>query len=295
MAHSDAVRAAVRTGWLRTPDELTPLGAGETARTWAVLAGGQRFVAKLVAGRDRANVEAGLSAAEQLRTRDIEAGAPVRTADGALSVALDSGLLVLLRHVPGRPLDPADPLDQQWWGDLLGRVHRALDGFSHPGLRRWHWLRPDAAHLDLEPWLRPAVADAVAALAKLAVTDQLTYGVLHGEPVAEALRMDHDTGRTGLIEWGAAATGPLVYDLAAAVAAAGGPDRAAELLDGYAAAGPVPREEIDSALPVLLRFRYAERADRIARRLAAGDGADAEADRAALAAARAALAGTPSG
>jgi len=287
VAYEDRILAALRTGWHRTPDTLavqpgaatTPPGVDSGARTWDVVVGDERFVAKLVHPATRATFEAGLAAAEHLRTCGVDAGAPVRTADGATTVTIDQGILALLRHVPGRPLEPDDPLDQQWWGDLLGTVHRALDGFSHPGLVRWHWVRPDAPHLELEPWLRPAVTEAVAVLTKLAVTDQLTYGVLHGEPAAEAFRMDVDTGRTGLIHWGSAATGPLAYDLAAAVIDAGGPARAPELLDGYAAAGPVPRDEVDAALPVLLRFRHAVLADRFARRVAdarerGGDPAD---------------------
>jgi Ser/Thr protein kinase RdoA (MazF antagonist) len=273
VASEDRILAALRTGWHRSPTTLALQTGGPSGRTWEVTAGDQRFIAKLVPLAARQQFEAGLAAAEHLRTNGVNAGAPVRTADGAATVIIDDGVLAVLRHVPGRPLDAEDPLDQQWWGDLLGTVHRALAGFGHPGLVRWHWVRPDAPHLDVEPWLRPAITDAVAALTKLAVTDQLSYGVLHGEPVADAFRMDVDTGRTGLIEWGSAATGPLMYDVAAAVIDAGGPAAAAELLDGYATAGPVPREEIDSALPVLQRFRHAVRADRFARRLAAARGA----------------------
>jgi homoserine kinase type II len=64
---------------------------------------------------------------------------------------------------------------------------------------------------------------------------------------------------------GACGTGPLVYDVAAAVLYAGGPERAAELLDGYRTAGPVAADELDAALPVLLRLRWAVLADRSAR------------------------------
>jgi homoserine kinase type II len=122
--------------------------------------------------------------------------------------------------------------------------------------------------------VRPAVTGAVEAMAKLSVTDQLSYGVLHGDPAPDAFRLDVGTGRTGLIGWEASARGPLAYDVASAVMYAGGPDLADELLDGYLAAGPVPRDELDAALPTLLRFRYAVQADHFARRVWAGDGAD---------------------
>jgi homoserine kinase type II len=178
----------------------------------------------------------------------------------------------VLRRAPGRALDGRDPVDQQFWGDRLGAVHRALQGFQHPGLRRWKLLDPDAPHLAVQPWVRPAVADAVTAMTRLTVTDRLTYGVLHGDPAPEIFVVDPATGRAGLLDCGAGGTGPLLYDVAAAVLYAGGKERASELLDGYLAAGPVEEDELRAALPVMLRFRWAVHADRAARRLAAGDG-----------------------
>jgi hypothetical protein len=72
-----------------------------------------------------------------------------------------------------------------------------------------------------------------------------------------------------------------VYDVAAAVVYAGGPDQSAELLDGYLAASPVGQDELDAALPVLLRFRWAVQADWAARRLTTdGEGARESLDRA---------------
>jgi Ser/Thr protein kinase RdoA (MazF antagonist) len=272
VAFVDPIGPLIRSVWNRNPDELTPLPGGLHIRAWLVTARGERFVAKLARRADRAQFEAGLSALDHLGSRRVVAGTPVRTADGSLCAVTDAGVLALLRGVPGRPLDGTDPLDQQWWGDHLGAVHRKVHDFTHPGLTPWHWLRPDAAHLGVEPWLRPAIREAVAALTKLSVTDRLTYGVLHGDPTPRAFVMDIQTGRTGLLHWGAAGTGPLAYDVAAAVLYAGGLPAATELLDGYAAAGPVPRDELEAALPVMLRFRWAVQADWHARHLADGDG-----------------------
>jgi homoserine kinase type II len=278
VAYTDRVRSALRAGWHRPPDRLTPLTAASTTRGFQACVGDRRYVARLVTAGGRPAVEAGLAAVEHLAARGLPVGRPVRAVDGMLAVAVPEGAVALLRDVPGRPLDACDPLDQHWWGDLLGRVHRETAGFEHAGLLRWHWVRPGVPYLDLEPWLRPAVADAVAAVTRLTVTDQLTYGVLHGDPLAGTFRMDLTTGRTGMVGWGPAATGPLVYDVAAAVIDAGGPAAAADLLDGYTAAGPVTRDEIEAALPVLLRFRWAVQADWCARRLRAA--ADRAADRA---------------
>ena len=236
-----------------------------------------------VAGQAR--LLAGLAVAEHLAHAGFPTGRPVRAADGAVVVLVDEGVVAVVRDVPGRPLDPNDPLDQQWWGDMLGAAHRALTGFGDPRVTRLARLNPEGAHLDIAPWLRPTVLGALAAVTRLTVTDQLTYGVLHGDPAPDVFRIDPETGRTGLVDWRAAATGPLVYDLAAAVGYAGGMAAAAELIDGYLAAAPVPAEEAEAALPVLLRYRLAERLDALAR-AARGGGAP---DWAALAATRSAI------
>ena len=93
-------------------------------------------------------------------------------------------------------------------------------------------------------------------MTRLTVTDRLTYGVLHGDPAPEIFLVDPATGRAGLLDCGASGTGPLLYDVAAAVVYAGGTETSAELLDGYLAAGPVGRGRAarraagDAALPV---------------------------------------------
>ncbi|MDI1466347.1 phosphotransferase [Catellatospora sp. KI3] len=271
MLADDTFRATLRTAWHVQPDGFTPLSGGMTSTTVSVTACGATYVAKAVRPGQKAQFEAGLAAAEHLSRRGVDSGAPLRTADGALTVPVGDHVVALLRHVSGRELDAADPLDQQWWGDRLGAVHLALRDFRHPGLPAWHWVRPDAPHLGVEDWIRPAVTAAVNALTKLQVTDRLTYGALHGDPYHGAFLLDPATGRIGVIDWGSAVAGPLMYDVASAVMYAGGPDRAGELLAGYAATGVVPRAEIEASLDVLLRFRWAVQADYFAARLTTGD------------------------
>ncbi|WP_122977020.1 phosphotransferase enzyme family protein [Actinoplanes teichomyceticus] len=283
MPEDDIVRTVLRDQWHLVPTAITELPMAMMSRGWEVTAGSERYVARLVDTAARLPVEAGLAAAEHLRGVRIEAGEPVRTLAGALTVETARGALAVLRRPPGRHLDGADPVDQQWWGERLGAVHRALQDFRHPGLRPWQLLDPEAAHLDAESWLRPAVTAAVTAATRLTVTDRLTYGVLHGDPAPEVFVLDVSTGRSGLLHCGAGGTGPLVYDVAAAVLYAGGPDRAGELLDGYRAAGPVAGDELEAALPVLLRLRWAVLAERSALRGC----------RRGLAAARAALGSMP--
>ena len=276
MPDDDLLRSLLRDQWHLVPGEITALDGGLLSRAWEATAGDDRYLVRLVDPPARQPVEAGMAAAECLRGRGIAVGVPVRTLAGALTAATPDGALAVLRRVPGRPLTGGDPVDQQWWGDRLGAVHRALQHFHHPGLRAWGLPGPDAPHLSVRPWLRPAVTDAVTATKRLTVTDRLTYGVLHGDPAPADFVIDPATGRAGLLDCGASGTGPLVYDVAAAVVYAGGTAASAEFLDGYLAAGPVGPDELDAALPVLLRLRWAVKADVGARRLAAApDDADA--------------------
>jgi homoserine kinase type II len=256
----DLLRSTLRGYWHLAAAEITRLPGGLLSQAWEVTAGDECYLARFSrAGRPA--VEAGLAAADHLRLRGVAAGQPVRTLGGALTVEGRSGTLAVLRRVAGRTLRGGDPVDQQWWGDRLGAVHRELQDFAHPGLARWNRLDPEAPHLEIEPWLRAAVAEAATAATRLTVTDRLTYGVLHGDPAPEDFVVDPATGRAGVLDCGASGTGPLVLDVAAAVVYAGGPEAAAEMLDGYLAAGPVRHDELDAALPVLLRFRWAMQAD----------------------------------
>ncbi|WP_433377312.1 phosphotransferase enzyme family protein [Actinoplanes sp. CA-142083] len=282
MPDDDLVRSTLRDQWHLSPGEITALPEEVLSHGWEIVAGAERYVCRLAEPGARQPVEAGLIAAEHLRLRDIVAGEPVRTLGGGLTAETPAGALALLRRVPGRRLEGRDPVDQQWWGDRLGVVHKALQHFHHPGLRPWQPLDPHAPHLTAEPWLRGAVADALGAVTRLTVTDRLTYGVLHGDPAPSSFVVDPGTGRAGLLDCGASGVGPLVYDVAAAIGYAGGPANATEFLDGYLAAGPVGRDEVEVALPVLLRLRWAVRADRAARR---GDGTTLERAKEALEAA----------
>lgn len=267
----DLLQSTLRDQWHLVAAEITALPGGLLSHGWEVTAGGERFVARLTDPAARHPVEAGLAAAGHLRGGGIEAGEPLRTLAGGLTAETSAGALAVLRRAPGRILDGRDPVDQQFWGDRLGAVHSRLQGFHHPGLRPWNLLNPEAAYLAIEPWLRPAVTEAVTAMTRLTVTDRLTYGVLHGDPAPEIFLVDPATGRAGLLDCGASGTGPLLYDVAAAVLYAGGTETSAELLDGYLAAGPVTGDELHAALPVMLRFRWAVQADWSARRLAHGE------------------------
>jgi hypothetical protein len=114
--------------------------------------------------------------------------------------------------VPGHPLDPADPIDQQWWGERLAAVHQHLVDERFCGPSCLALGTPDRPHFDREPWLRQAVSEAVRALDRLQGTDRLTFGALHGNPSAQSFLLDRDTARVGVVGWGSACSGPIPVD-----------------------------------------------------------------------------------
>lgn len=288
MPEPEILRSALREQWHLPGAEITARDGARLTEGWEVTALGERYLARLA---ERPQLEAGLTANQRLRAKGISAGEPVRTLAGTLTGETACGTLAVLRRAPGRTLDGRDPIDQQFWGDRLGAVHRRLQRFQHPGLRPFRPLDPEAAHLRDEPWLREATRAAATALTRLTVTDRLTYGVLHGDPAPDVFVIDPATGRAGLLDCGAIGVGPLLYDVAAAILYAGGEHT--ELLDGYLAAGPVTADELHAGLPVLLRYRWAVQADWAARRLFEGAAAGGPYEKRMLSEARRALTSPP--
>lgn len=254
----DAVRRAVATHWDLAGAMVTPHDGGMNSATWFVSHGDRRWVAKSVPAEHASDLAGGLAVAAMLDNT----GAPAPARDGRLVVTVDGLPLALLTWVPGRPLTAGD---QPLIGTTLAGIHRRLRGRDVPGAHRFHWVDPRAAHLGIEPWLRPAVAAAVDGLS----THDMTTGLLHTDPAPEAF-LEED-GVCGLIDWAWALRGPLLYDLATAVMYVGGLDAAGPLLAAYAEAGVLPPVEVDRGLRPMLRFRYAVQADYFAKRIVAGD------------------------
>jgi Ser/Thr protein kinase RdoA (MazF antagonist) len=185
--------------------------------------------------------------------------------DGRTVVTAGGAPLALLTWVPGEPLDAGD---QTLIGATLAAVHHGLESFDLPAARRFHWIDADAPHLGVRPWVRPAVAAAVRAYARLG---PLTWGLLHTDPAPDAFRYDRETGVCGVIDWSVGLSGPLLYDLASAAMYVGGLDPAGRLIDAYLRAGPLTADEVRRGLATMLRFRLAVQADYFARRIVADD------------------------
>lgn len=264
----DRIEAIVARNWRLAEASLTPHHAGMNSATWLVDQGSRRWVAKAVPLDEQPGFPGGLAVAAIVDTAGIPSGAPLPTPDGRLAIAVDGWFVGLLTWVEGTPLTGSDAHQQHVLGPTLAAVHRALLGRSVPESTAFRPIDPSAPHLDLEPWLRPAVADALAATEDIAPS--LRHGLLHTDPAPEAFRVVPD-GRFGLIDWDRAVVGPLLYDVASAVMYLGGEQRATAFLDAYLDAGPLDRDELDRGLPTLRRFRWAVQADYFARRIATHD------------------------
>ncbi|MGI5215230.1 phosphotransferase enzyme family protein [Plantactinospora sp. CA-290183] len=255
--------------WGIAEAEVAELSGGMNSRTWLVRGRSGRWVAKLVP-HDRGDaLRAGLRLAAVVESAGIETGAPRPTLDGAVVVGIRQGWLALLAWVAGTPLR-GDPGAQPLIGETLARAHTALAGVRAQGLAAWHWVDPTAPHLDVEPWVRDAVSAGVRQWESIAGLPH-TWGGLHGDPAPDAFRFRATDRRCGLIDWGSAVYGPLLYDLASAVMYVGGPEAAGALIDSYRASGPLGGQEIEVGLSRMVRFRWAVQADYFARRLRAGD------------------------
>jgi Ser/Thr protein kinase RdoA (MazF antagonist) len=235
---------ALRAAWHLAADDCAP-SVDASDSEWTVTIRDVAHAIWAVPAVAKTSLQASVAACDALDACGIGVGQVIRTATGMRTATVTAAgrapvEMVVRRDPPGRPLDAADPIDQQWWGDMLGRAHRELQAFRHPSVGRLSW--PDADDL----------ADQVRAVTRLTVTDQLTYGVLHGDPAPRLFRIDPETGRSAVARWGLPVIGPLAYDVAVAVYRAGGLLSAAELLDGYASAGPVSRDELDTAVPTML-------------------------------------------
>ena len=270
MLTEDQVRGCLAKEWGLPEARLTRLDGGIGSRTWIVDAPGRRWVLKAVAPALGMNLAGGLAVARRLDQAGIPAGAPEPTRTGDLTAGAGGCRLGLLAWVPGEPLTGADQGERRLIGSTLGRVHRTLSGEVVPATQRFHWVDPAARHLSLRPWLRPAVAAAVAALARPGLRAWST-GLLHADPAPGAFRLDRGTGRCGVIDWSTALYGPLLYDLASAAMFLGGLESSAEMTGAYLATGVLSRAETEEGLALMLRFRWAVQADYFARRIAGHD------------------------
>ena len=235
--------------WLGDGAKRTPLIAMNSS-VWTVSSGAERYVLKMADPSELA----GLRVSVWLDERGLPTGPPVRMG------VRGERLVALLRFVDGRSLDTSRG-DVDLLGETLGRAHALLVGAPVPnGLDRWPWAWIDPTVID-EPVLRRVASEAIETAERLAPT--VTHGILHGDPAPEAF-LAGEKG-IGLIDWGAACHGPLVYDAASAWLHTG-----EGVLAAYARTAPIGWDEIAVAAR-FLAFRWAVQACYFSNRLHIGD------------------------
>ncbi|HWE63766.1 MAG TPA: phosphotransferase [Chloroflexota bacterium] len=269
--HEGTIVAAIPGHWdVGAIASVRRHGQGMNSMTWLVTTPTGRWIAKAVPESAAAQFDAGLVVAARLEAAGLPAGAPFPTIAGAISIPVAGCRLALLRYVDGHALNRANPNEQGLWGATLARAHALLQ--SSPlssGVQGWHWVDPAAPHLDIEPWVRPAVRAAVARLHALQQEVPLTYGILHADPAPEAFLVER-RGSAAIIDWGSVTWGPLLYDIASVRLYAGDERIFANVLAGYLDIWPLPPEQL-IAIPDFLRFRWAVQADYFARRIQTND------------------------
>jgi Ser/Thr protein kinase RdoA (MazF antagonist) len=243
------------------PLRIEPLEGGINSHTWLIHSAAELFVAKLVG--DNTTFEAGLLVAEHLDHAGFQAGGPVRTRTGALTVPVGDQTLALLRFAHGESIDPTHVEDLRIWGATMGKFHNLLQYMPEipAGLPRWPWLwlDPTAEHVQIESWIRPAIEAVRDQVSRLEAERPLTLGIVHGDGAQPLI--DRATGEPAVIDWGAAMWGPLLYDIGSAYwffqfGQAHAAQAFAPFLEAYQHHGPLPADEL-AAVDVFVRVRCA--------------------------------------
>ncbi|ACQ80966.1 aminoglycoside phosphotransferase [Beutenbergia cavernae DSM 12333] len=245
------VPGLLRTRWGVEVDAVEPLDLGMNSLTWRIRSGGRAFVAKAVGLSDGA-FGAGLELARRLDAGGLITGAPVPSLGGRLVERVGEQQLAVLRYVDGTPL-AGGPEDQSEIGATLARVHELAPAPAGDLVRWLEVVTQFDDHLDLEPWIRPAVQAGLDDVVHLTSRRPLTWASLHGDPAPEAFLRQAD-GTVALIDWGAAMVGPVLYDVASAVMYAGAPEH---VVAAYlAGAGPGRAAEVAEGLHTFRRLRW---------------------------------------
>lgn len=265
-----AIRRCLSREWGLNDAEVAPHHGGMNSQTWFVSSGSDRYVAKAVPLSAHQRFVSGLAVAAMVQEAGIPSGAAVPTRDGRPFTQVEGHTLALLAFVNGSGLAGTDETEQRLIGSTLARVHAVLIGGTVPGADRFHWLKPEGAHLGIRDWVRPAIERALEEWERLP-PGSLTWGLLHTDPAPEAFLFDRHTGVCGLIDWDTGMDGPLMYDLASAVMYVGGPAHAGALIDTYLEQAVLDRAEVERTLRPMLRLRWAVQADYFARRLSTND------------------------
>lgn len=268
----EALLTALHAWPLPSPRLVRRLPAGFTSEVWLVEAGGAHFVAKY-ADQSQEALEAGLFAAELAERHGITSGAPLRTKEGALSLLVTepSGQrhpLALLRFVEGSPLNDAEPGAASLYGQVLGRTHTLLQGLiQQVTLDVYDFLLQEEDYVVSQPGLAELIRRACTAARAFEARRAVTSGVIWADRVEIVL--EKETGRVGVIDWGAIERGPLLFDVALTLLwlFPKGSQASEEFLHAYLAAAPITSDELEG-LPYYTALLWARQAKFFAYRVA---------------------------
>jgi Ser/Thr protein kinase RdoA (MazF antagonist) len=194
------------------------LPGGMTSDVWQIEAGDQRFVAKYTYTK-RAAFEGGLRAAELVERHGIACGRPLPTKQGALSIMIEdeqgqSRPLALLHYVPGERLDFSHPDAATLYGSLLGRTHSILlaEAGGLCAFDLYDFLLEEDPAVTAQLRLRTLIDKTMEAVRAYEARRPITSGTIWAD--ALEIRLDSETGRAGIIDWGAIERGPILFDVA---------------------------------------------------------------------------------
>jgi homoserine kinase type II len=244
------VAEVLREHWDLKPSRLEVLTGGMNSAAHLAATSEWRVVVKSVDADDSA-FEPGLELAARLDDAGVVTGRPRPSTRGRLVERVEGRQVAVLEFVGGEELGESIE-DQVAIGDVLARVHAAA-GLESGELGDWLQLLVQFDDvLDLESWIRPVVEGAIADALALG---PLTWAWLHGDPAAEAFRRLPD-GRVGLIDWGSAMRGPILYDVASAAMY----NTPTHVVPAYLARRPDLAGELERGLDTFLRVRWSVQA-----------------------------------
>lgn len=216
-----SIPAAVCAAYELDDEAPTAISVGWINRTFVAKRGGAPLVVQALHPIFRGEVNLDIEAiTARLAARGLETPRLVRTAGGAPWIEAD-GVWRALTYVEGETHASLTPTQAREAAALVGRFHRALEGFEHT----FHFSRPgahdtpkhlaklrgllDAAPDHEDAPLARAVLDAAASLPTL---PPLPTRIVHGDLKATNLRFDGDRARC-LLDLDTLAHGSLAVEL----------------------------------------------------------------------------------
>jgi Ser/Thr protein kinase RdoA (MazF antagonist) len=122
--------------------------------------------------------------------------------------------LALLDYIPGKRFYSTEPNAAALYRYLLGRTHSIL--LAEPddwcAFDLYDFLLEEDPAVATQPGLALLIRQAIKSAHAYEARRTVTFGVIWADTME--IRLDNDTRRIGIIDWGAIARGPLLFDIA---------------------------------------------------------------------------------